>query len=252
MGILKKFVLPFRWREFGSWFSKNSSVRSNNDLGSLEIKDLYFSAGQRNLNGIKIEVDLKLSQNLPEEIFLCGFLADLEQLRLFEPFIGNPDSSDECYHAHRKITATPGKSETFELFIPEAGWVLPSIWRFLIQSLGLRPKGEERMPDIVVFAFAPGGEVPLLFATKPFDYYGNTQRLKEKLMLGDFFRLLNLNENAPEAEVQRAYIHRCRDLQTSTEGLAEEAAATTNNHFSRIKQGYQVWSEQLQKKRELS
>lgn len=251
MSSLKKFVLPFKWREFGSWFSKNGSARSRNDLGSLAIKDMYFTAGQRNLNGIKIEVDLKLSRNIPNEIFLCGFLADLEQLQLFEPFIGNPDSSDETYHASRKIITTPDKAETFELFIPEAGWVLPSIWRFLIQSLGLRPKGQERMPDVIVFAFAPGGEVPLLFATRPFDYYGNTQRLKEKLILGDFFRLLNLTEDAAEADVQRAYIHRCRDLQ-ATEDLAEEAVVSKNNHFSRIKQGYQVWSEQLQKKRELS
>ena len=53
MNILK-MVLPFRWRDFGVWFSRNSSVRSENEHGALKIEDLYFSNSRHNLNGIKI------------------------------------------------------------------------------------------------------------------------------------------------------------------------------------------------------
>ncbi len=251
MNIIDKIVLPFKWSEFGSWYQRFQSVNSEGASGYLKITDLAFSAGKRGLEGIRIEVELNLEHNVPKEICLCGFLADLEHEQLFEPFIGNPDNAEEVYHASRVIKPHPGFKEVVELFIPEAGWVLPSIWRFLIQSLGLRPKGNEHMPDIFVFAMAPGGEVPLLTASRIFDYYGNAERLKEEMLLGEFFRQLKLDESASESEVQRAYIQHCRDSQVGpVSKLSVEDMRHKQGHFNRLKQGYQVWTEKLQHARE--
>lgn len=249
MNILK-MVLPFKWRDFGVWFSRNSSLRSENEHGALKIEDLCFATSHHNLSGIRIVAELKLFRPDFENIFLCAFLADMGHMQLFEPFVGNPDSGEGSFFAGMKVSPKPEKTGSYELFLPEAGWVLPSIWRFLVQSLGLRPKGHERMPDIIVFAFEPGSMRPLLFAVKPFDYYGNAQRLKEEVMLDDFFQFLNLAPDASEAEVQRAYILSCRDFKADqSENENGEEARRRLNHFNRIKQGYQVWTEKLQQKR---
>mgnify|MGYP001183757510 CR=1 FL=1 len=208
-------VLPFKWRDFGAWFSRNSSVRSENEHGILKIADLCFASSHHNLNGIRIGVELKLLRPDFKNVFLCAFLADMGQMQLFEPFVGNPDSGDNNFFASLKVALAPDKTGNYELFLPEAGWVLPSIWRFLVQSLGLRPKGHARMPDVITFAFEPGDMRPLLFAAKPFDYYGSAQRLKEEVMLDDFFQFLNLTPDASEAEIQRAYILSCRDFKAS-------------------------------------
>ncbi|MDD3148905.1 MAG: hypothetical protein PHD82_16550 [Candidatus Riflebacteria bacterium] len=249
MNVIDKIVLPFKWSEFGVWYKKFRQICLNDTSGSLEISDLCFVAGRRGLEGIKIEVELHLEHNIPKEVFLCGFIADLAHEQLFEPFIGNPDSTDEVYHASRIIKPHPGFKEVVELFIPEAGWVLPSIWRFLIQSLGLRPKGHESMPDIFVFAMAPGSEAPLLMASRSFDYYGNAARLKDEMLLEEFYRLLKLNEAASETEVQRAYINHCREMQTlQPAGVSAGALEMIHQkqiRFNRIKQGYQLWTEKL-------
>ncbi len=247
MNLIDKIVLPFKWSEFGSWYTKYRNVNPEGSSGSLRITDLAFAAGKRGLEGIRIEVELNLECNVPKELCLCGFLADLEHEQLFEPFIGNPDNAESVYHASRLIKPHPGFKEVIELFIPEAGWVLPSIWRFLIQSLGLRPKRQEHMPDIFVFAMAPGVEGPLLTASSPFDYYGNAERLKEEMLLGEFFRQLQLDESASESEVQRAYIQHCRDSQApSVSGFSAEAIRQSRGRFNRVKQGYQVWTEKIQ------
>lgn len=254
MNLSKRLVLPFRWREFKDWFAKFRNVTSENDTGKLTIRDMYFSAGSRNLEGIKIELDLKVFDPQLTELFVCAVLADLTHMQLFEPFIGNPDHFNEDYQGSRLVKPTSGRIECVELFIPDQGWVLPSIWRFLVQSLGLRAKGGEHMPDILVFVFKPDCEWPLLFATRPFDYYGNAQRLKEELMLGDFYRLLNLNDGASENEVQRAYILSCREYQAHPDlaGATEDAVHRQQARFVRIKQGYQIWTEKLQRRREMS
>ncbi len=213
MNSIDKIVLPFKWSEFGSWFSTCNPPGLAGQFGTLAINDLAFTAGNHNLDGIRIEVELCFKPGVAKEVFLCGFLADLEHLQLFEPFVGNPDSDDAIYHACQKIRTHPGVAEVVELFLPEAGWVLPSIWRFLIQSLGLRPKKSIHMPDIIVMALVKDENLPLLFASKPFDYYGNARRLKEELLLEDFFRQLHVDEGTSEAEVQRAYILHCRDSQ---------------------------------------
>lgn len=248
MNILK-MVLPFKWRDFGVWFSKNSSVKSENEHGVLKINDLCFATSHHNLNGIRIGVEFGLLRPYLNDVFLCAFLADMGQMQLFEPFVGNPDSGDGSFFASMKVAPAPEKKRNYELFLPEAGWVLPSIWRFLVQSLGLRPKGHERMPDIITFAFEPVSMRPLLFAAKPFDYYGSAKRLKEEVMLDDFFQFLNLAPDASEAEVQRAYILSCRDFKASqSENENDEEMRRRLNHFNRIKRGYQVWTERLQQK----
>ncbi len=249
MNILK-MVLPFKWRDFGAWFSGHGRVTSENAHGELNISDLCFATSHHNLSGIRIGVDLKFLRSDCENIFLCAFLADLGQMLLFEPFVGNPDSGEGSFFAGMTVSPTPGKKCRHELFLPEAGWVLPSIWRFLVQSLGLRPKGHERMPDVIAFAFEPVGMQPLLFATTPFDYYGNAHRLREEIMLNDFFQFLGLAPDAGETEVQRAYILHCRDFNSSlSSDDGSEEARKRLNHFNRIKQGYQVWTEKLQQKK---
>ena len=249
MNILK-MVLPFKWRDFGVWFSRNSSVRSENEHGALKIEDLYFSNSRHNLNGIKIKVELKLLRPDQDQVFLCAFLADMSHLQLFEPFIGNPDDHTSEFFASSRVRSEHGMPESHELFLPDSGWILPSIWRFLVQSLGLRHKGEEMMPDVIVFAFDSASMQPLLFDLKPFDYYGNAKRLNNKVILEDFFQFLDLAPDASEAEVQRAYILHCRDFkacQSSDDG--GEEARKRLSHFNRVKQGYQVWIEKLQQKR---
>lgn len=252
MDLSQGLVLPFKWRGFNTWFSKFKSVTSENEVGKLVIRDLHFAAGTRSLEGIKIDVDLKVNDPNRSELFLCAFLADLTHLELFEPFIGNPDRFNQEYHGTRMIKPIVGRSESYELFIPEQGWILPSIWRFLVKSLGLHKKGGERMPDILVFAFSRNIDEPVLFATKPFDYYGNARRLKDDLMLGEFYRLLNLRQGASESDIQRAYVMSCCELQANqADNPADEYMGNNRARFSRIKQGYHVWAEKLQRNREL-
>ena len=251
MNDLDRVVLPFKWSEFSKWFSQYRQVAYSGTHGFLAINDTAFSAGHHRLEGISIVVELCFNDTFAREVYLCGFLADLEHQQLFEPFIGNPDSSDNCCFACRKLTVHPGVVEVHNLFIPEAGWVLPSIWRFLIQSLGLRPKGQVRMPDIVVFAIASEVPGPLLFGTLPFDYYGQAKRLKEELLLGEFFRQLHIDEHASESEIQRAYILHCRDSQMAVQTDASTAVTTQQqNQVNRLRQGYQLWTEKLQRQRE--
>lgn len=252
MNYTERFVLPFRWREFGSWFSRAGGVLSENNSGRLKINGIDFAAGNRKLEGIRIKVELTVDDLAVKEAFLCAFLADLQHKELFEPFIGNPECFGEEYIAGKAVKPRHGALEDHELFIPEQGWVLPSIWRFLVQSIGLRHKGGQRMPDIVVFAFRPGSTSPLFYASQPFDYFGNAQRLKEDLVLGDFFSLLNLPAETDEAEVQRAYIHCCREHQSdSGGGVPTEVARSRYARFARIKQGYHVWIEKLQRRNRL-
>lgn len=250
MNSLDKIVLPFKWSDFGSWFSTCNPPGLVDRYGTLAINDLAFTAGNHSLDGIRIEAEFCFKPGVAKEVFLCGFLADLEHLQLFEPFVGNPDSKDEVYHACQKIRTHPGITEVVELFLPEAGWVLPSIWRFLIQSLGLRPKKSIHMPDIIVMALVKDENLPLLFASRPFDYYGNARRLKEELLLEDFFRQLHVDEGTSEAEVQRAYILHCRESQSFLAQGAASGDHQRQNHINRIRQGYQLWTEKLQQRRE--
>jgi hypothetical protein len=253
MNYAERFVLPFRWREFGSWFSSTGNVSSENESGRLKINGIGFAAGSRKLEGIRVKVGLELNNAFLKNIYVCAFLADLHQKELFEPFIGNPERFGEEYIAGKSFRPRHhGANEELELFIPEQGWILPSIWRFLVQSIGLRNKGAGRMPDVAVFVFQPGCRQPLLFASQPFDYFGNAQQLKEDLVLGDFFNLLKLPQDAHESEVQRAYIMSCRDHQDEiTAGQPPEVVRRNSARFSRIKQGYHVWIEKLQRRNRL-
>lgn len=249
MNVIDKLVLPFKWSEFGSWLTNYRQVALASPYGSLSINGTTFSAGSKGLDGINISVELCFNEAVAPEIYLCGFLADLEHQQLFEPFIGNPDSGDTSYHACRKVGVNPGIIEAHSLFIPEAGWVLPSIWRFLVQSLGLKSKNRAQMPDIVVLALSPGQPGPLLFGSQPFDYYGEARRFKEELLLGEFFRQLHVDANAPEGEIQRAYILHCRDSQS--QASTSEDSAHRQSHVNRLRQGYQLWTEKLQHQREI-
>lgn len=249
MEYTERFVLPFRWREFGSWFASAGRVTSENKSGRLRIVGAEFAAGQRKLDGIKVKVELITDNVAGKGMFLCAFLADLHHNELFEPFIGNPERFAEDYVSGRFVELCHGASEEHELFIPEKGWVLPSIWRFLFQSIGLRQKSSERMPDLLVFAFKPGVSLPVLFATQSFDYFGSAQKLKEQLVLGDFFSLLHLPAEADESEIQRAYIMSCREQQLqSNQKIVPELIRRRSARFMRIKHGYQVWTEKLQRR----
>lgn len=253
MNYTARFVLPFRWREFGNWFASAGLVPSENDSGRLKIAGLTFAAGNRKLEGIKIKVELSINDVAAKDVFLCAFLADLYHKELFEPFIGNPERFGEEYISGKAVRPRHGAVEEHELFIPEQGWVLPSIWRFLVQSIGLRHKGAERMPDVVVFAFGHGNPKPLLFASQSFDYFGNAQQLKEDLILGDFFSLLNLPEGSHENEVQRAYILSCREYQAEVGGVVSpDLVRRRLAKFARIKQGYHIWTEKLQQRNRLT
>lgn len=245
----ERFVLPFKWREFGKWFSTLGPVTKSNQK-QLEIKDIHFEAGERRLEGIRIIASLQLQGELPKDVFLLTFLADMETLELFEPFFGSPDSLADVGLSGRFVRLMPEKTLDVELFIPDQGWILPSIWRFLVQSIGLKKKEDARMPEIIVFGFETGNSGrPILFASKPFDYFGNANRLKEEIALKDFFRLLDLTPEAAEADIQRAYISRCREFQTDCgSGYPRELISKRNSVFSRIKNGYQIWSEKINSK----
>ncbi|NCB37995.1 MAG: hypothetical protein EOM80_04425, partial [Erysipelotrichia bacterium] len=118
MEISNRFVLPFRWSEFGSWFSRLGSVSSESAAGSLAIKRLCFSADTGNLEGIKVEVELNMRSIAPSEVFLCAFLGDLYRKELFEPFIGNLAKFHENYHGISKVRPKSGGAEIHELLIP--------------------------------------------------------------------------------------------------------------------------------------
>lgn len=246
MNYSERFVLPFRWREFGGWFASVGQVPVENDTGNLRICDASFSFGNRRLDGIKVNVEFSVTDPKIEEIFLCTFLADLQSKELFEPFIGNPERFGEEYAAIKCFKPKPGAVEQRELFIPEQGWVLPSIWRFLFQSMWLQRKVEQRLPDIIVFALLPGQPRPLMYATKPFDYFGNTLRATEELLLREFMALLKLPPEASESDVQRAYILSCREYQAEIDGKhSMEEMQHFSAKFSRIKQGYHLWTENI-------
>jgi hypothetical protein len=136
------------------------------------------------------------------------------------------------------------------LFIPEEGWILPSIWRFLMHSLGLHHKTDERLPEIIVFAFATDNKRPLLSTTKAFDYYGSAHRLQENLILDEFYDILHLEPFASESDIQKAYIATCRKFQAFLEDCASSAVLRMRSKmFSRMKQGYHIWTERLNKRR---
>lgn len=245
----ERFVLPFKWREFGKWFSTLGPVTESNQK-QLQIKDIHFEAGERRLEGIRIIASLQLESPLPKDVYLLTFLADMETLELFEPFFGSPEQLSDVGLSGRFIRLIPEKTLDVELFIPDQGWILPSIWRFLVQSIGLKRKEDARMPEIIVLGFETGGNNrPILFASQPFDYFGNANRLKEEIALKDFFRLLDLSHDAAEADVQRAYISRCREFQNdSGQGFPRELMSKRNSVFARIKNGYQIWTEKLSDK----
>jgi hypothetical protein len=91
--------------------------------------------------------------------------------------------------------------------------------------------------------------LPVLFATQSFDYFGSAQKLKEQLVLGDFFSLLHLPAEADESEIQRAYIMSCREQQLqSNQKIVPELIRRRSARFMRIKHGYQVWTEKLQRR----
>lgn len=242
----EKFVLPFKWREFGRWFSALGSITAMND-SQIIIKDVFFETCDRRLDGIRVCTSLNLDSDGPKNLYLITFLADMETLQLFEPFFGNPDKFTEVGLSGRMVRCFPGKRSDVELFIPDQGWILPSIWRFLVQSVGLKKKDDARMPEIIVLGFdACNNSVPLVFAKRPFDYFGNANRLKEELALNDFFRLLNVPEGAPDSEVQRAYIMRCREFQVeAAENVPKEVFRRRSSVFTRIKNGYQIWTEKI-------
>jgi hypothetical protein len=170
-------------------------------------------------------------------------------MELFEPFIGSPDCFASIGLSGKFLHARPGQEEPVELFIPDQGWILPSLWRFLVESLGLKKKEKARMPEILILAFQSASTSRLLtYATKPFDYFGNANRLKEEIALRQFFSLLNVDEAASEAEIQRAYISTCREFQAmNADGLPFELKRKKSSEFSKVKNGYQVWIDKLQK-----
>ncbi|MGM0599805.1 MAG: hypothetical protein ACQETH_08310 [Candidatus Rifleibacteriota bacterium] len=242
----ERFVLPFKWRDFGNWFSTLGSIKEKNNT-EIEIKDIFFEASETRLEGIRIITSLKPADNFPDSVFLITFLADMETLELFEPFIGSPDHIADFALSGRFVNLSDGKEEKTELFIPDQGWILPSIWRFLVQSVGLKRKTETKMPEIIVFGFSKQDkQKPLFFARKPFDYFGNARRLKEELALRDFFRLLQVSPNAAKSDVERAYVSRCRELQNAAPAkFPKSISRRRNSIFARMKNGYQVWTEKL-------
>ena len=244
------FVLPFRWRQFGRWYEDCGRVNSENDKGRLKVVEAGFAAGGKKLRGISVRGELTVNDPSFCELYLCAFLVDLQRKELFEPFIGNPESFDESVVKPRRISLEPLASQEFELFIPEQGWVLPSIWRFLMQSIGLRHKTSERKPDIIVFAFQRDNPAPVCTSSLPFDYFGSAHQLQEDLIMGDFYDLLRVHPSASESEIQTAYIASCRKFQTLIPDCVSSMVLRRRlNTFSRIKQGYHIWTERLQKRR---
>jgi hypothetical protein len=241
----ERFVLPFKWREFGKWFSALNQTEVKTDV-QLNIEDIFFEASEHKLEGISVTTRFCSFSKQTQGFFLITFLADMRSLQLFEPFIGNPDCFGEIGLSGRYTVVEPMQEERLELFIPDQGWILPSIWRFLVQSVGLRKKTRPRMPDILVIAFSTSPKIKFLcYKTREFDYFGNANRLKDEIALRDFFRLLNLEENASESDIQRAYIAKCRELQP--EEICNELSFSRKKSaaFTRIKNGYQLWTEKL-------
>ncbi|GAB4268282.1 MAG: hypothetical protein Kow0029_03540 [Candidatus Rifleibacteriota bacterium] len=241
----ERFVLPFKWREFGKWFSTLGVI---NDQGDpiLKIREIFFEAGEKRLEGIKIKVSFRGIEKKPKDFYLVAFLADMISLTLFEPIVGTPADFPEIGLSGKYVKSLSYEAIDLELFIPDQGWILPSIWRFLIQGMGLRRKDDARMPEIIVFAFESGNPKPIAFASKVFDYFGNARKLREDLALRDFFRLLNVHPDAPEHEIQRAYVARCREFHAEVgQNYSQEVIRRRNSVFSRIRNGYQLWSDKL-------
>lgn len=237
----ERFVLPFKWRDFGKWFSTLGSIKEQNKI-KFKIKDIFFEASESRLEGIRIITSLKPGNNIADSIFLITFLADMKTLELFEPFIGSPDHIADFALSGRFVNLSEKKEQKIELFIPDQGWILPSIWRFLVQSVGLKKKTETRMPEIIVFGFSQkDNQKPVLFARKPFDYFGNAQRLKEELAIKDFFRLLNVGPDATESEIKRAYFSRCKEFKNEISAqIPRSVSRRRNSNLARIKNGYEV------------
>jgi hypothetical protein len=245
----ERFVLPFKWREFGKWFSALGSITENNKF-QIKIKDVCFEASERRLEGIRIQTKILVPSGIEKKIFLVAFLADMESLELFEPFVGIPNRVSDFGLSGRMVELRSGRGTQVDLFIPDQGWILPSIWRFLVQSVGLKKKDDVKMPEVIIFGFEPGqNQRPVLFACRPFDYFGNARRLKEDLALKDFFRLLNVSPEASEAEIQRAYIVRCREFQAeSGEEVPRELYRRRGSVFAKIKNGYQIWTDKTRER----
>lgn len=250
MSCTDKFVLPFRWREFGRWYKDCGKIDAENANGRLKICAADFASDTRKLRGIRVRGEITVNSSRFSELYLCAFLADLGRNELLEPFIGNPDSFVGRAVESSPVTLELAQSQKFEIFIPEQGWILPSIWRFLMHSIGLRRKTSERMPDILVLAFLPDTNIPVFSTSVPFDYFGSASHLQEELVLKEFFSTLKLRPSASEAEVHAAYIASCRRFQELIPDCVSPIVwRRRTSMFSRIKHGYHIWAERLQMRR---
>ena len=232
------FVLPFRWREFSDWFSKAGEVGSENPNGHIKIADIHFRPGERGVAGIGIDVELQINHQLYPYVWLCPFLVDMKRIELFEPFIGNPDKQG-LGAASAQAVVPAGKTESVELFIEEQGWILPSIWRFLFKSIGLKRKKDQALPHLMVLVFSNNSPKPLLCASEPFDYFGNAIRFQNELLVKEFMRILHLRPDCSQAEIQRAYAITCWEYK------AKNASENEKRKFDSIKKGYKAWLESI-------
>lgn len=235
-------VLPFRWREFSDWFSKTGEVGSDNINGQIKIADIHFRPGDQGVAGIGIDVELQINHQQYPNVWLCPFLADMKRLELFEPFIGNPDKQG-LGAVSARVVAPTGKPESVELFIEEQGWILPSLWRFLFKSIGLKRKKDQALPYVLVLVFDSKSSKTLLCGSVPFDYFGNAIRFQNELLVKQFMQYLHLRPECSEAEVQRAYAITCWEYK------AKKTSEHDKRRFDNIKKGYKAWIDSIKQPR---
>lgn len=226
--------LPFRWRDFSDWFSKVGEVGSENRNGHIKIVDIHFKPGNHGVAGIGIDVELQINHQEYPNVWLCPFLVDMKRVELFEPFIGNPDQQKLGAVSARAI-APVGKSEPVELFIEEQGWILPTLWRFLFKSIGLKRKKDQALPHVLVLVFDCETSEALLCASVPFYYFGNAVRFQNDLLAKEFMQTLRLRPDCSESEIQRAYAITCWEYN------AKKHSEYDKRRFDSIKKGYKAW-----------
>jgi hypothetical protein len=169
----------------------------------------------------------------------------MDGLRLFEPYMGYRENEIENYVCGKKFGPFPeGGYSVTDLFIPEQGWVLPSIWKHLFSAMGLKAKAPVKMPEVVVFGFLPDARTPLFFCSQVFDYFGQAKRLREQLVLTDFFNLIGVSIKSTEKEISQAYAERCGELSRASVGpFSHSIEKLRESRFKKLKEGYQVWME---------
>ena len=247
---MKHFVLPFEWNEFGDWFSKIEKDYWSKSQVQLRINDVCFESFKKKLSGIRLKVSLEALSKMDAEIVLCPFLVDMKRKILFKPF----SDQKACYYyknvlAARAFLGKDSLSVDTELFLPEQGWVLPSIWKKMRNSLGLNKKVKHpSFPHLLVLGFNSVDSVPICFAQREFDYFRESAKLREKLVLKDFFELVGMKDTSDIRKIEIAFKKKLFELKSQLNNCqTAEIGKYYRRSFEKLQLGYSLWLNYLKR-----